>query len=395
MKKWILTLAILLVAFQGRCMAAATLTEAENPAAMALSEIRFQLILPEHFFNADNNLFNPENINADLITAEAKKEFLDQLENGEFSADLVTSFKTGVTIGHWGVYLRPWLSGSINLRSGIPQLIFEGYEIGKTYEINDSKAEGIAAGSLDITYGRKLWTNENSTFSGGMTLHYLRGLAVGQGVVTGNNLTTDEWGQAEYDIMVDSSYGVIGDEGFHGEGFLADLGFLYQNKPWSVGLVFKNLGPAVVWEGLTRETTHYTGNITGGPEGPELPEPESTTVTESRANLSTRIPITVHLYGGWQLKESLEWIFGVKKGLKDAWGITTAPLTYMGLDWQPAAAFGITGNLYYYKNQVGLDTALRLKAKIFLFNLAVGWSGGLDNNEASSLNYSFATGLQF
>jgi hypothetical protein len=394
-KSIVMLLIVLSLTLVGGGSAAAYLTEPDNPAELAISESRFKLILPVFGFSAGNNLFNFDNVNADLTTAEAKRDFLARLDGGEFHGDLATQLQTGITIGHFSAMVRPWFSGSVNLKSGIPQLIFEGYQAGQTYELNGSKAEGIAAGSLDLSYGRTVWRRFDSELSAGLTLHYLHGLAVGQSVVTASDITVDEWGQAGYSAEVDSFYGSLDDEGFSGEGYLLDLGLLYQNQSWTAGLVLKNIGPALNWQGLTHEYAIYEGEIIGGPDGPDLPEPDSTTTETGGAELSTRIPLVVHVYGGYQLSPKWRLNLGLEQGLEDAWGISTDPLLYTGLEWRPWKSLRMIGNVYSFRDQLGVETALQGRAKFFLIQLAAGWSGGLDPDQATDFHTSFGVGFGF
>lgn len=373
----------------------ANITLPDNPAELAYNNTRFELALPVVSFTGTNNLFDSQNMNADLSDPVAKAKFLDRIDGEGFKANLNSDLTFGLTFGHVEVQVRPWVSGSANLKQGFTDLVFNGYEAGKTYDLNGSKIDGIAALSLDLSYGRIIRDNDRFTSSAGLTFHYLSGLGVGKAKVTANTLTPDSWGQADYQITTDSIYGSSDDSGFSGQGFLIDFGYVYKNANWNAGVVLKNIGPAIKWKGLTRKNSVYSGSIIGGADGPELPEPDAVETETSNEKLSTTIPLVLELYGGRQLGDRLRWNFGVTKGASDAYGISTAPLLWTGLEWQPWQPFTLTGNMFWIDSQLGIDTTLRLKARFFDFNFNIGWTGGINPDEATALTGSLRTALHF
>jgi hypothetical protein len=395
MKKILTLFLTITITIFGQQPAAAIITIPENPAEMVFSNTRFELIIPTFSFNTGNNLFSPGNINEDLTPDSTKQSFLDKLDNGAFKSNIATELKAGFTVGNFGVYVRPWFSSSTDLKSGIPELVFNGYESGKNYDFNGSNIEGIAAVSLDLSYAKLIRDENELTVSLGLTMHILHGLAVGKSKIISNNLTPDDLGQTNYTAIVDSIYGSQGDSGFSGKGFLMDLGVARHSQPWCTGIVIKNIGPALNWNGLTNKNSLYSGSITGGPNGPELSEPNSVDTEKPGVVMATKIPIIIQVYGERSLTDHWKWNLGIEKDLGNEWGGSTTAQFWTGLDWTPWKPLHLAGNFFYQGDQLGVTSLFGLKAGFFRINLAFGWNDVLHNEQSTSFNSSLLTSIQF
>ncbi len=366
----------------------------ENPAHLAFPTANFELTLSELCFNLQNNLFNSTNINLDLDEPGAKEDFLNLTSNGISLTGLVSS-KMGFSVKRFGFFLRPFVSGSMLVSKSVPELIFNGIEPNSAYDLSGTNFSGISALSLDFCYGHPIFKNEEASLGAGITMHYLYGLAVGKGELTETSITTDAWGQTEYNAVVEATYGdIVSNDGFSGRGTLFDLGIIYQKKRLTGGLVLKNIGGALTWQNLQQERLTYQNEITGGAEGPDIPDPIETETTDSQANLQTEIPMVLQVYTDYQLWRSLKLNLGLEKGFGEGYGITSATNFWLGAEWSPWRFISLGETVYLKSTGNDYLTELKLKLGFFWLNFGLGWSGGF-GEKATGINGNMAIIFHF
>jgi len=363
----------------------------DNPARLAFENAAFELRLPSFSGGFENNLWHSENINLDLTDPTVKEEFLGLLEDGIFKSNLDLSTKLTLNIRRFKLQVRPWFSATTTLMPGIPELIFNGYEADHTYQINDSELNLLAALAFDLSYGQPLFKHENSALGLGLTVHYLYGLALGQGKIVNSSLTSDAWGQTDFQLEVDSYSGaLIETPGFSGRGILADLGLVYNWDRFQGGAMVKNFACVpLTWTGVEHQTLQVDGSITGGASGPEFTEPETTKTSVTNATVTTLIPLEYSAYATYQLFSSLKLHLGYEQGMDDAWGISSTPKISTGLSWEPWKIFYFSGIISKQGEQLGLDAAFQLHLWALWFGVEGGVTGKTINQSTGARGSAF------
>ncbi|HHW12445.1 MAG TPA: hypothetical protein GXX33_05525 [Firmicutes bacterium] len=377
----------------------------DNPAEEAFTKTHFELLLPEMAVGAKNNLFTLSNINIDLTNPGTKADFLGQMSGGQFKADFTSQLKTGLTIGRFSAYLRPFATGSLRLASGLPELVLVGYGshdngTNKVYNLAGTKANSLAGVALDFKYGHPVKLADGSTLGIGVTFHYIKGLAMFDAEITSGTLTVDQIGdstirtkgQCYYvDLPVAENGADLGSffTNTPGSGFLLDLGVAYERDRIHAGLVLKNIG-ALKWRTVNQASISYEGAVETGPEGTEFLGDDPVTEEKTISDYTMGLPLVLQIHGSYQLYKSLYWNVGMETGFADGWGISSVPCLQTGLEWRPGRWIRLAADISYHDRHFNYNTLLELQLFFLWTRFQLGWT-----HEMGGLNAAAMLALHF
>lgn len=376
----LLIVPILLAVFQAPALGVSF----ANPAEPAFGKTHFELVLPEIGFGLSNNLLNLASLNADLTDPAAKEEFLGRMEGGVYKLNTEAHVEAGLTIGRLGLHLRPWGSGTSYLAPGIPEVIFEGIDINRLYELQGSKINSMAALAADLSYARPFKLTKSSSLGIGVDFHYLMGLGLLDLVVSDGELSVDEYGNMTYSTDVATHYVYIPvGEGFSpedfqfvGQGYLVDVGLIYQREKTKLGLAVKNIGPGITWTGVTSQTATVSGEITAGPNGPQAPEPDYQLTDPEITTYTPSIPMVVQASLSYQVFKGFTLDGGVSVGLADGWGVSSTPSYWAGFEWIPLGVIRLGGTVALQGTQLDYRALAELRLLCLWLTAEAGMTGG-------------------
>jgi hypothetical protein len=369
----------------------------ENPADNAGEPTHFEIVFPELSLQLENNLVNVDFLTADMTTTAKKNYYLSRKEGQTFKLNYNLDFGVAeMTIGDLTLHAGLWGGSSLNLSNGFTKLIFYGYSPNEKYNFNGTLGSALSALSCDLTYARTIPLEIND-LQVGATFRLLEGIALYSGEVTDGAITTNEWGQAQYNFKV-RSYGTgteNSDFSFSGQGCLVDLGANYVVDKWKFGLALKNLGPPMEWTGIDVRSEQYEGDIT---EIGQTENTEPTITTDERINsdYSVSIPVVLEAGATYSFTKNLDLKMGLRSAFSDGFGYSRTLRILGDADWTPLPFIHLAGEVYFQGAQMGANTLSELRLGPIWMSLEFGWTGGLiPGNSTSGVNMALLGRLHF
>ncbi len=390
----------------------------DNPANEAFAETRFELDLVDLSLVFKNNLFNLNNLNADLQDPEVKEEFLSRLGDGGFNANLGGDLKAGMRIGRVGLHVRPVVVGTAYTAEDVPELIFNGLDVNETYDLSGTRVDIMAALSFDVSHAFPVRLNDGSSLGFGITAHVMKGLAIIHAEIGELEITTDEIGNTSYHIKdavfvagPDENIAGDGEETLPGEeyseigeaegtGLLFDLGAVYRKGRFQAGVALKNIG-AISWNGIHggRYTEEEGDIMTAGPNGPEFPDWEELGLEpEVFHSYTMKIPMIVEFEAAYQILPSLVWNAGISKGFDNGWGVSKVPRLSTGFVWSPVRILAVGGDVGLQGGYIDFEGLCELRLNPLNIGLRFGWSDNRINrfsDDSTGASASLTLGFRF
>jgi len=342
----------------------------------------------------NNNAFSKgdyDKYNGSHLSEQDKQDILDKIpaDGLEFKGNTGAS-ALSLSYGPFGFSTTLEAGGRGTLSKDVVDLAFFGNKVGETINVDNSDGEGIAHVDFNLSYGRKIKSYDWGNVTAGLTVKYIRGLAVFEITQADAQATTGYDGvNADGSMTVRSSTG--------GSGYGIDIGAAANyGKDWVFSLGIKNLASSISWNNETKQTDYYF-DVVGFTV--QTADEDTTVVSDeiehSIGSYSTTLAPEVSLgastnYGKFLVASDL------KLGLKDSFGTTTTPelsvgTEYSALSYLPLRAGLSLGGIH------GSSLALGGGVRIASFSFDVAWasSGTVLPKFGNGMSFAVSSGLKF
>lgn len=217
-----------------------------NPANLGLSSERpFTINLVSFGLGLYNNAFSKKHYdlyNGKYLTAEDKANILALIPADGLRADFDTEAQIlGLSFGRYAFTVSGVASSDLTFSRDLADLLLNGNELDRVYEIGNSDGDGWAVTSFAVSVGFPLTVPIFQEFAVGASLKYLRGLGYGEVQEAYTNVrTTIEGLEGDGRFVVDFAEG--------GSGLAIDLGAAARlNDTWSLSFSLKDVVNYVNW----------------------------------------------------------------------------------------------------------------------------------------------------
>lgn len=366
-----------------------------NPANLALTSGRSSGL---QIFGAgvaiSNNSFSLDDYNTytgATLSEQDKDDLLNKIpiEGLKVSADADIS-ALACNAGNLAFSITGMGAAEINISHEVAELLLQGNTIADTISLDGTYGEGYGLGSVNLSYGRRLYKLGDRELAVGATFRYLKGFGYEEIThLNGEAVTLSTGFEGIGSVVSRTSTG--------GTGYAVDLGGSLQiSKAYTVGLTIHNFLSSITWSDETKEH-HYTFEFdtlnVGNMDNDDIITSTDTTIAVD--NFKTSLPSTIRL-GVAKTTGSLLWAFDWEQGFKKAAGSSTTPRLSTGAEYRILgfvplrAGFGLGGKRgTTYSGGFGIDASfVYLDFAVANFNAISGASG-------KGLNFGFNAGIRF
>jgi len=225
-----------------------------NPANLGLTARRaYRFNLVSVGFGINNNSFSKEQYdlyNGRHLSDEDKQDILGRIPGDGLAFDFDTEVQAlGFSFGTFAFTASALGASSFSVSKDVAELVLNGNEFGRMYEIGDTDGEGFGVSSFAVSTAFRLDIPGVREFAIGVSAKYLRGLAYAKVVEATSSITTDIDGlHSNGRVAIDRSYG--------GSGYAFDLGAAAKlSRRWTMSLGLTNLASKINW---TQDTKRFT-----------------------------------------------------------------------------------------------------------------------------------------
>lgn len=344
-----------------------------NPAFLAFRDNpSFSLTLPllNAGFRFSNDFLNINAVNNHFVAGKVwddaeKAQILSEIEGNEWDFNTNLMFPLfGVSFPSPYLELAFTLDGLANynmkLSNEFVNIALNGYsldDLGTRRDFGDTGADGYTLLRAGFTMAKAFHNFESDVISElttGFTFNYLYGFAFFDVSKAEGSLLMDI-GRFEGSGMIElvsASPVAVNGSGGNGSGSGVGLDFGLGAKVFQgrgvAGLSFLNLINRMEWTGAERRIFSYdlsaAPSISGIQQGDRWLEENLALVdslVEDNASVSSKLPSTMLLTGGWYLQRSLLFTATWRQGLNNVPGGTTTPLLGMGIEYSGLGVFPV------------------------------------------------------
>lgn len=363
-----------------------------NPANLALkSTKKYDFNLISFGFGFHNNSFNKSHYdlyNGSYLTEQDKQDILASIPaeglRGNFDTE-VQAF--GLCFGNVALTASALGSSDFLLSKDIADLVLNGNQLDRVYEIGATDGEGYGVSSVALSVGIPV----SQKFAIGVSAKYLRGLVYGKVVQASSASYTD----------IDGLHGsgrVVIDHALGGNGLGLDLGAAASlNSSWTLSLSLANAINSIKWSNETRRFT-YTFTVDSlSVEKIEDADIDSvyrdSDETVDIESFSSSLPPQLRI-GLGRVGKRLSFAFDYEQGLKKGVGISTTPRVAFGTELRLIGFLPLRGGVAAGGDR-GLTTSagFALDFSIFSWDFAVASRGGAFSGRG--MTFAFGWGFRF
>lgn len=367
-----------------------------NPANLGIKsarKYRFNLISVGLGFH--NNSFNKNHYdlyNGSYLTEQDKQDILAAIPaeglRGNFDTE-VQAF--GLNFGNVALTASALGSSDFLLSKDIVDLVLNGNELDRVYEIGATSGEGYGVSSFALSVGIPFRLPFFHQFALGVSAKYLRGLAYGKVVEAASTLTTD----------IDGLHGsgrVVIDHALGGNGLAFDFGAAAMlNSSWSLSVSLINAINSINW---SDETKRFTYSFDA--DSISIQRIEDTDIdsvyrdfdeTVDIESFSTKLPAQLRV-GLARVGKRLSFAFDYEQGLKKGVGVSTSPRLAFGTELRLIGFLPLRGGIAA-GGERGLSTSagFGLDFSLFSWDFAVASRDGAFSGRG--LTFAFGWGFRF
>jgi len=350
-----------------------------NPANLALPgsrKPRFNLVslglgLQNNSFTlAHYNLYNGEH-----LSEADKQDILSHVPGEGWRMDLGTEVQAlGFAIGNVALTASGYAASDFGLSKDMLDLILNGNEFERLYDIGTSFGEGWGASSFALSIGlpTPMTLFKKSTF--GISAKYVRGFAYGKVREASSTLLTDIEG-------MHGSGRLVIEHALGGNGFALDFGMAAQvSNSWTMSLGLLNAYNYINWN-KEPERFIYTFNV----DSLALEGSDDATIdslfTDGKENVaiepfSASQPAQLR-FGLAHRGKRLVLALDVAQGLREGAGVSTTPRIAVGSELRLIGLLPLRGGIAVGgKSGFTASTGFGLDFSVFSWNFALASVGG-------------------
>lgn len=371
------------VAMGGAYMAVARGVEAPrwNPANLALSGKNvYHLNLVSVGLGFHNNSFNKQQYdlyNGSYLTPEDKQDILTSIPLQGLRVDFDTEIQVlGVSFGSFAFTAAGMAASDFTLSKDIVDLILNGNELNRVYDVAATQGEGWAASSFGISAGFPITIPAFKEFAIGASLNYLRGFGYAKVIEANSTMTTEIDG-------IHGSGRVVIDYARGGSGLSVDFGAAATllNEKWAVSFGIRNFLNYLNWNSETERFiyTFTTDSLTA--EQVEESDFDSIFVDSDETvqidPFSKSLPPELRI-GVARTTNKITFAVDYVQGLTRTAGVSTNPKIALGTEFRLVPFLPLrTGFSFGGKNGLSTSAGFSLDLSIFSLDFAISSKGGM------------------
>jgi len=293
------------------------------------------------------------------------------------------------SIGNFAFSLGAVSGSTVTLEKDIFRIPLKGTAMNDRYDLSGDVGQGLGYGTLDLSYGRQVYQNEDYLIAAGLTTHFMYGAGFaetedGEAIVSLNPYGADVSGSYE------ATYAYNGG----GLGWGVDLGVAAQfRQGFTVSLALGNLLGSIPFnENVEHESGLFSGDSLGVATDFDEDWSDSTWSSKGKA-FSASPPRQLRLGASYQEGPMLVSV-ELQQGFSDGAMISKTPRFAMGteyspLPWLPLRAGVSMGGRWGFSTAFGLG----IRPGGFVLDLAVLNRGGLTPGSSKGLSVAFELGI--
>jgi len=363
-----------------------------NPANLALpgkNKYHFNLVSlglglsSNSLGKSDYDLYNGK-----YLTSEDKQNILASIPAEGLRFDLGTEVQAmGLAFGPLAFNASGFAVSDLGFSKEILDLVLNGNEFGRVYDIGDTGGEGWAASSFGVSLGMPITKIADFELAVGGSIKYLRGFAYAKVKEATTTMSTD------FDGLHTNGRVVI-DRAFGGSGFAIDVGTAAQAGNWSLSLGLSNFSSHINWN---KETKRFIYEFSADSLSVEkiadsdidslFSDSEQTVAIEP---FSTKLPAELR-FGIARATKRFTFGFDFRQAFKKAPGVSTTPKFALGAEFRLIQLFPLRSGVAFGGNQGFTPSAgFALDFSVFSWDFAVASPGGFSGRGlAFAYNWMF------
>jgi hypothetical protein len=367
-----------------------------NPANLALkSKKKYDFNLFSIGLGFHNNSFSKKHYdlyNGSYLTEQDKLDILAAIPGEGLRGNFDTEVQAfGMCFGNLALTASALGNSDFMLSKDIVDLMLNGNEIDRVYEIGNSDGESYGISSVALSLGFPFPMPLFKQFTLGVSAKYLRGLVYGKVVEANSTMTTDIDG-------VHGSGRLVVDHALGGNGMAFDFGaaaMLTSNWTLSVGVA--NAINSMKWSNETKRFTYAFNADSLSVERIEDTDIDSvyrdSDETVDIEPFSTKLPAQVRV-GLARIGKRLTLAVNYEQGLKSGLGVSTTPRVAFGTELRLIGFLPLRGGIAT-GGSTGLSTSagFALDFSVFSWDFALASRGGTFSGRG--LTFAFGWGFRF
>lgn len=363
-----------------------------NPANLGLSgKNKYHFNLVSVGLGLNNNSFDKNHYdlyNGKYLTSEDKQNILASIPAEGLRFDLGTEVQAmGLAFGPLAFNASGFAVSDLSFSKEILDLVLNGNEFGRVYNIGDTGGEGWAASSFGVSLGMPIIKNANFEFAVGGSIKYLRGFAYAKVKEATTTMSTDFDGlQTNGRVVIDRAFG--------GSGFAIDVGTAARSGNWSLSLGLSNISNNINWNKKTKRFVYEFSadsvsveKIANSDIDSVFSDSEETVAIEP---FTTKLPAELR-FG--IARATKRFTFGVdfRKAFKEAPGVSTKPKFALGAELRLIHFFPLRSGVAFGGKQGFTPSAgFAFDFSVFSWDFAVASPGGFSGKGlAFAYNWMF------
>ena len=363
-----------------------------NPANLGLSgKNKYHFNLVSVGLGLNNNSFDKNHYdlyNGKYLTSEDKQNILASIPAEGLRFDLGTEVQAmGLAFGPLAFSASGFAVSDLSFSKEILDLVLNGNEFGRVYNIGGTGGEGWAASSFGVSLGMPIIKNANFEFAVGGSIKYLRGFAYAKVKEATTTMSTDFDGlQTNGRVVIDRAFG--------GSGFAIDVGTAARSGNWSLSLGLSNFSNHINWN---RETKSFVYEFSADSVSVEkiadsdidsvFSDSEETVAIEP---FTTKLPVELR-FG--IARATKRFTFGVdfRTAFKKAPGVSTKPKFALGAEFRLIQFFPLrSGVAFGGKEGFTPSAGFAFDFSVFSWDFAIASPGGFSGKGlAFAYNWMF------
>lgn len=344
-----------------------------NPANLALSgRNKYDFNLISIGLGVDNNSFSKKHYdlyNGKYLTAEDKQNILARIPAEGLRFGLDTEVQAlGMAFGSFAVTASGFAVSDLTMSKDILDLVLNGNEFDRVYDIGDTDGEGWGVSSLGLSLAFPLYKSNSKEFAVGASVKYLHGLAYAKVKEATTTLHSDFDGlHTNGRLEIDRALG--------GNGFAIDAGTSARVGDWSLSVGLSNLSNYIKWN---RKTERFTYQFRADSLSVEtiadsdidslfIDSEETAAIEAFHSKLPSELRIGV-------ARATERFTFGIdfSKGFKKSAGVSRKPKFSLGSEFRPIRFLPLRAGVSFGgKRGFSASTGFAFDFSVFSWDFAV------------------------
>ncbi len=307
-----------------------------NPANLGLSGKRkYHFNLISFGVGLNNNSFTMndyDRYNGEYLTDTDKEDILSSIPAEGLFLDAGSEVQAlGFSFGTFAFTATGLGASDISVSKDVAELVLNGNEFGRAYDIRDSDGEAWGVSSFAFSSAFRLDVAGTEQFAVGLSVKYLRGFAYAKVIEARTSINTDIDG-------LNTNGRLVVDQALGGSGYSFDLGAAAQlQKGWSWSLGVSNLFNEINWSTDTERFTYEFSADSASVELIDDTDIDSVFIDSDETvdidPFKSRLPSELR-FGLGHTSDKLTVGLDMQQGMERGAGVSTSPRFALGTEFR-------------------------------------------------------------